>query len=273
MDLGLKGRVAIVCAASQGLGRAAAAGLAAEGAHVVICSRDEGRVRRAADEIMASLSVRSGNQPAATPVVVPVVADITSAADTQRLVSTAFERFGRIDILVNNTGGPPVGLFAKLDDELWDNGIQLTLMSLVRMIREVLPVMQRQHWGRIINITSVAAKQPIYDLVISSTLRPGILGLTKVLAGRYGSEGILINNVAPGYILTARQEEIARARAAERGITLEQYFEESAREVPLSRLGRPDELADAIVFLASERGSYINGATLSVDGGLSRGLL
>lgn len=279
MDLGIKGRVAVVCAASQGLGKAAAASLAAEGAHVVICSRDEGRLRAAAEEITNKVgSQQAGGTtpsgPASSPaLVVPVVADVSRASDIERLVTTAFERFGRIDILVNNAGGPPVAPFSKLDDDRWMAGVQLTLMSVVRLIREVLPIMQRQRWGRIINITSIAAKEPVNDLVISSTLRPGILGLTRVLANRYGSEGILINSVAPGFILTARQEEIAQARSAERGISREQYLEESAREIPVSRLGRPEELADVIAFLASERASYVNGATISVDGGLERGLL
>jgi 3-oxoacyl-[acyl-carrier protein] reductase len=278
VDLGLKGRVAIVCAASQGLGKAAAANLAAEGASVVICSRNETRLRAAAEEIRSHANTgasASGGAPheAGAPEVLPVVADVSLAQDVERLVSTTVERFGRVDILVNNAGGPPVAPFAKLEDGRWMAGVELTLMSVVRLIRQVLPIMQRQRWGRIINITSIAAKQPVNDLVISSTLRPGILGLTKVLANRYGAEGILINSVAPGFILTARQEEIARSRAAERGITREQYLEESAREVPMGRLGRPEELAHVIAFLASERASYIHGATISVDGGLVRGLL
>lgn len=264
MDLGLNGRVAIVCAASQGLGKAAAAGLAAEGAQVVICSRDEGRIRAAAADINRS-------QPAAP--VVPVVADVSRAEDIRRLADSTLERFGAVDILVNNAGGPPVAAFADLSDELWEHGVQLTLLSIVRLVREVLPRMQARRWGRIITITSIAAKQPINDLVISSTLRPGILGLTKVLANRYGADGVLVNCVAPGFILTARQGEISQARSAERGITQEQYLEESAREIPVRRLGRPQELADVIVFLASERASYINGATISVDGGLVRGVL
>jgi 3-oxoacyl-[acyl-carrier protein] reductase len=271
MDLGLKGRVAIVCAASQGLGRAAATGLAAEGAKVVVASRDEGRIREAAVAIAAEAAAR-GPEGAATEIV-PVVADMRKAEDIRRLVATAVERFGRIDILVNNAGGPPVAQFLSLDDERWEEGVRLTLLSVVRAVREVLPHMLKRRWGRIITITSVAAKQPINDLVISSTLRPGLLGLTKTLANRYGADGILINAVAPGFILTARQEEILQARSEERGITREQYLDEAARDVPMGRLGRPEELADAIVFLASERASYVNGATLSVDGGMIRGLL
>ncbi len=269
MDLGLKGRAAIITAASQGLGYAAAAGLAREGVHCVLCSRDEGRIRAAAESIAEAAS----GAPGGTPQIVGMTADVRQPEHLRQVVATAAERFGRIDIVVNNAGGPPVAQFASLEDNLWAEGYNLTLMSVVRLIREALPHMLRRRWGRVITITSVAAKQPINDLVISSTLRPGLLGLTKVLANRYGADGILVNAVAPGYILTARQEEILASRIQERGISREQYLEEAAREIPLRRLGRPEELADAVVFLASERAAYINGATLSVDGGLVRGIL
>jgi 3-oxoacyl-[acyl-carrier protein] reductase len=206
-------------------------------------------------------------------VVLPVVADLTRARDIKRLVAIALRRLGRIDILVTNSGGPPVAKFADLDDRLWGKGIALNLMSAIRCIREVLPSMQRQKWGRIINITSIAAKQPINDLVISSTVRPGILGLTKVLANQYAKDGILINSVTPGFILTARQRELSATRAGASGVSIEQYIGEIARDIPLRRFGTPEELAGVIVFLASERASYITGATISVDGGLTKGLL
>lgn len=266
MELGLRGRVAIVCAASQGLGRATAEGFARQGAHVVICSRDAKRLRATAKEIGASV-------PEGTSRVVPVVADVTKARDIKRLVAAAARMFGRIDILVTNAGGPPVAQFPDLDDTAWEKGIALNLLSTIRSIREVFPHMQKRKWGRIINITSIAAKQPINDLVISSTVRPGILGLTKVLANQYGKDGILINTVAPGYILTARQKEISASRAAKAGVTVEEYMKGLARDVPLGRYGEPEELANVIVFLGSERASYINGATISVDGGLVKGLL
>jgi 3-oxoacyl-[acyl-carrier protein] reductase len=272
MDLGIRGRAAVVCAASQGLGKAAARELALEGANLVICSRDEQRVRAAASEIEQAAQAASSAVAQRTPVIVPVAADLSRAEDVARVVQTAGERFGRIDILVTNAGGPPVAAFEELDDSRWEAGVQLTLMSVVRLVRGVLPFMRRQRWGRIIHITSIAARQPIADLVISSTLRPGVFGLTKALADRYGSEGILINSVAPGFILTARQEEIAHARAAERGQGFEQYLQEQARTIPLRRLGAPEELAAVIAFLASERASYVHGSVISVDGGLSRGL-
>lgn len=265
MDLGLKGRVAIVCAASQGLGKATAAGFMREGAHVVICSRDKKRLAASATDIGAAHGAAAGR-------LIPVVADLTKAADIKALIARTVKEFNRIDILVTNAGGPPVATFPDLDDKTWEEGVALTLMSAIRCIRGVLPFMQKQKWGRVIAITSISAKQPIDDLIISSTLRPGILGLIKVLANQYGREGILFNCVAPGFILTARQEEISASRAAKRGITVEEYMGELAGTVPVRRYGNPEELANAIVFLGSERASYINGATIGVDGGLLKGL-
>jgi 3-oxoacyl-[acyl-carrier protein] reductase len=265
MDLGLQGRVAIVCAASSGLGRAAAIGFAREGANVVICSRNKGRLDEAAEEI-GKTSADSGAR------VVPVVADLTRAADIDTLVATALREFRRVDVLVTNAGGPPVAQFPELTDATWESGVSLTLMSAVRCIRAVLPHMRRRHWGRVVAITSIAAKQPIDDLIISSSLRPGVLGLIKVLANQYGREGILFNCVAPGFILTSRQKEISASRAAKRGITEEAYMAEMAAAVPVGRYGKPEELADMIVFLGSERAGYVNGATVSVDGGLLKAL-
>jgi 3-oxoacyl-[acyl-carrier protein] reductase len=265
MDLGLQERVAIVCAASQGLGKATALGLAREGAHVVMCSRDVARLEAAAAEVRGAAV--SGGRVLALP------ADLTKAEDITKLVNVTAEAFRRVDILVNNAGGPPVATFAELNDATWEQGFELTLLSAIRCIRAVLPHMVQQRWGRIVNITSIAARQPINDLIISSTLRPGILGLTKVLAGHYGKDGILINSVAPGYILTDRQKEISAARGAKRGIPAQQYIDELSRDVPVQRLGDPSEVANVIVFLSSERASYVTGSTIGIDGGLSKGLL
>jgi 3-oxoacyl-[acyl-carrier protein] reductase len=264
MDLGLKNRVAIVCAASQGLGKAAATAFAREGARVVIASRDKRRLATAAHEIASG---------AAETEVLPVVADVTKAAHIRRLVASTVKRFGRVDVLVVNAGGPPVGNFMDLPDGKWEDGIELTLLSAVRLIREVLPHMRQGGWGRVIAITSIAAKQPVDDLIISSALRPGVVGLLKVLANRYGKEGILFNAVAPGFILTARQREISEARSRETGRSVEEYITDVGKTIPIGRMGDPDELANVIAFLGSERASYINGATISVDGGLSKGLL
>ncbi len=266
MDLGLRGRVAIVCAASQGLGKAAAKGLFDEGASVVISARDAGRLQAAAREISGKETTRGAR-------VLPVVADVTNAQQIKDLVATTVREFGRIDILITNAGGPPVASFPDLDDQMWEKGISLNLMSTIRCIREVLPHMRKKKWGRIIAITSITAKQPINDLVISSTVRPGILGLVHVLSNQYAGEGILVNSITPGFILTARQKEISDARAASKGISQEEYVAELVREVPVRRYGTPEELANVIVFLASERASFVTGATISVDGGLTKGIL
>ncbi|MEW6509606.1 MAG: SDR family oxidoreductase [Bacteroidota bacterium] len=264
MDLGINNRVAIVCAASQGLGKATAAAFAREGAHVVICSRDRRKLAAAAKEI------RQGAADGVT--VIAVTADLTRPAQITRMVTATARRFGRIDILVTNAGGPPVAAFPDIDDAAWQRGIDLNLMSTVRCIRAVLPHMRKQRWGRIIAITSLTAKQPAEDLVVSSTVRPGILGLVKVLANQYTKEGVLVNSVAPGYILTARQKEIVGTRSAALGISHDEYLRRLASGIPAGRLGSPEELAEVIVFLGSERASYVSGTTISVDGGLMKGL-
>jgi 3-oxoacyl-[acyl-carrier protein] reductase len=265
MDLGLRNRVAVVCAASQGLGRAVAAEFAHEGAHVLICSRDSRKLAAAAKEIQAGAAQGAR--------VIHVAADLTKPAHIRKVFRAALRAFRRIDILVTNAGGPPVASFPDLDDKTWQRGIDLNLMSTIRCIREVLPVMRKQHWGRIINITSFAAKQPVDDLVISSTVRPGILGLSKVLANQYSREGILINSVAPGFILTARQEEIGAVRAKAAGVTPAEYIANMGKTIPAGRYGRPEELAAVVVFLGSERASYISGTTVNVDGGLMKGII
>lgn len=264
MNLGLRGKVGIVCAASAGLGRATAIALAREGASIVVCSREKKRITAAAAEMRRTAA--KGAE------VVPMVADMSSAADIVRLVNATLKRFGRVDILVSNAGGPPVAAFPDLSDDAWEQGARLTLMSTVRCIRAVLPHMRKQGWGRIITITSITARQPINDLVISSSIRPGLLGLTKVLGNQYAADGICINAVAPGFILTDRQKEIGAARAKSKGITFDEHLKESAREVPIGRFGRPEELADVIAFLCSERASYVTGTTITVDGGLARGI-
>ena len=264
MDLGIHGRAAVVCAASKGLGKATALALAREGANVAVCARELKGLETAAAEIRsaAAAGVR----------ILPIPADLTRADEITRLIEAAVAEFGRLDILVTNAGGPPVATFPELDDDMWERGLTLTLKSTIRCIRAALPHMRRQKWGRIVNITSISARQPINDLVISSTARPGILGLSKVLANQYASEGILVNSVTPGYILTDRQREIGNARAAARGVPLEEVLGSIAREIPAGRLGTPAELADVIAFLCSERAGYVTGTAIAVDGGMAKGL-
>jgi 3-oxoacyl-[acyl-carrier protein] reductase len=257
MDLGIKNKIALVAASSQGLGKAAAFSLAKEGVNLAICSRNKKVIESTAVEIQKATGVR----------VVPYIADVSQASDIDKLVESVTKEFGRIDILVNNAGGPPTGNITTLPDSEWERGFNLTLMSMVRMTRAVLPSMQKYYWGRIISIVSLTAKQPIDDLMISSTIRPGILGLTKVLANQNGKFNITVNTVCPGYVLTKRQEELSRSRSAEKNISIEEYLAESARNIPVGRLGRPEEIGDVIAFLASEKASYINGANILVDGG------
>ena len=263
MDLGLKNKIALVAASSQGLGKAAAESLANEGAIVVMCSRNKKTLVEAAREIAEKTNTE----------VVPVEADVSKAKEIEKLVRTVVKKFGTVHILVNNAGGPPVESFDRLSDQTWSKGVELTMMSAIRLMRCVLPLMQRQRWGRIITLNSIVAKQPIGELVISSTLRPGLIGLHKVLAGQYAKDGILINTVCPGFIMTRRQEEISHVRSAKANISVEEYVALQTKEIPLGRYGTPREIGDVVAFLASSRASFITGATISVDGGMMRGLL
>jgi 3-oxoacyl-[acyl-carrier protein] reductase len=263
MELGLRNRVAIVAAASRGLGRACALELAREGATVVICARDIAQLSATASEINAATGVK----------VLPLQVDLTDADQIGFLADETLGRFGRIDVLVTNNGGPPVGYFDDMDDEAWLAGHQLTLLSAVRLIRAVLPAMRAQQWGRIINITSVSVKQPIDSLLLSNVYRPGVVGLAKTLSTQVAAEGITINNVAPGYTRTDRVLELAQARAAKEGKTVDEVVAETAAAWPMKRMGEPEELAALVAFLASERAGYITGTTIAVDGGSVKGFL
>jgi 3-oxoacyl-[acyl-carrier protein] reductase len=262
MDLGLKDKVALVAAASQGLGKASALALGQEGAKLVICSRSETNIKSAAAEIRDTTGAT----------VLPVVADVSREEDLRRFVGTAMREFGAVHVLVNNAGGPPTGHILTLPDEEWERGVQLTLMSVVRLAREVLPLMQKQKWGRIITVLSFVAKQPINELLISSTLRPGIMGLTKILSNQYAKENITVNCVSPGSVLTKRQEELGAVRAADRKMTFEEYMAENMKGIPAGRYGRPEEIGSVVAFLASEQASYINGVNLLADGGAVKGI-
>jgi len=263
MDLGLKERIAIVAASSRGLGKACALELAREGATVVICARDPQRLEAAADQIGAATSSE----------VVPVPTDLADPLQIRHLVEEALRRFGRIDVLVTNNGGPPAGHFDGFGDEAWLEAHQLTLLSVVRLIRAVLPTMRAQRWGRIVNITSVSVKQPIDNLLMSNVYRPGVVALAKTLSTQLAAEGITVNNVAPGYTRTDRVLELARARSDEEGRPLEKILAEHADSIPMGRMGEPEELAALVAFLASDRAGYITGTTIQVDGGDVRSVM
>jgi 3-oxoacyl-[acyl-carrier protein] reductase len=263
MDLGLKGRAAIVAAASKGMGRACAMGLAAEGARVAMCARTEAELAAAAAEIRETTKAE----------VLAIPADVTRLADIQRLVAKTVEAFGGVDVLVTNAGGPPLGAFDQMSDAEWQGAFELNLLSTVRFIREVLPSMRKKRWGRIINIQSSSVKQPIDGLILSNGIRPGVVGLSKTLAAELGRDNILINTVCPGRILTDRLRAHMGARARQAGMGLEEYLPTAAADVPLGRIGSAEEFANVVVFLASERASYVTGVAIQVDGGLVRGLL
>jgi 3-oxoacyl-[acyl-carrier protein] reductase len=261
MELGLKGKVALVAAASRGLGRASARALAREGARLVVCSRSRERIEEAAREIVAASGVE----------VVPVQADVRSYEDIRRFVATARDRFGRVDILVTNAGGPRPGRFADMSDEDWWEAWNLTFMSVVRLVREALPLMPEG--GSIINIVSTSVKQPIENLVLSNTVRPAVIGLAKSLSLELAPRGIRVNNVLPGAFLTDRMRELMGGEAEREGVSFEEVVARRARTVPLGRVGQPEELGDLVAFLASERASYITGVSIQIDGGIVRFIL
>jgi len=257
MDLGIGGRVAMVAAASKGLGKATAAALLREGCRVAICGRDPGALEAAKAELGSS--------------VLAFPCDVTSPASLEDWHRATLEAFGQVDILVTNTGGPPAATFLDLTEAQWESGVQSTLMNVVRMSRLVLPGMRERRWGRIVHITSLVAKQPLPLLTISSALRAGLSALTKTMATEFGPDNILVNALLPGHVLTDRQVHLGEVRSQKDGISLEQYFTQAAAEIPVRRLGRPEEIGDVIAFLCSERSSYLTGASLQVDGGIIQG--
>ena len=262
MDLGLKDRVAAVAAASSGLGRASAMALAAEGAKVAICGRHEDTIGEAA----RSIAEQTGSDAE------PFVVDVSSGNECRRFVSSAVERFGRLDILITNSGGPRPGTFDQVGPEDWDAGFRVTLESIVNLSRAAAPEMARRRWGRIVNIASLSARQPIDGLVLSNTFRPAVVGLAKTLSLELAGSGILVNTVCPGYTRTPRLEELASVRAEATGTPPDVWLKELAGSVPLGRIAEVEEFAAVVAFLCSERASYVTGATIPIDGGAIRGL-
>jgi len=262
METGLKNRVAIVAASSQGIGRATAEAFAAEGCRVAMCARNPQTLQAAVEHITKQYSAEVFSQ----------ALDVTDADAVRGFVEAVVSQFGSVDVCVTNAGGPPAKGFLAASLEEWRKAVDANFLSTVYFAREVIPHMQRKHWGRIITITSITTKQPVADLVLSNAVRAAVVGLVKSLANEFGKDGILVNNVAPGYTATDRLKELAKSRSAASGKSEEEIFEGWGADAPLKRLANPREVADAIVWLGSERASYITGQTILVDGGLYKGL-
>lgn len=262
MDLGMKGRVAIVAGASKGLGLAVAKALGMEGARVAICSRDALNIGKAADELRA-LGIE----------VWAKTADVSLPEQASDFVMQAQDALGGVAILVTNAGGPPALTFEAIDDETWEKGFRLNLMSTIAMIRTAMPSMKAKQWGRIINMTSIAVKQPIDGLIISNTIRSGVIGLAKSLSRELAPYNITVNNLLPGYFLTSRVEDLAAKMAKEKGLTPDDVTLHWKKEIPLQRLGAPSEFGALAAFLASDQAAYITGTSIPIDGGFYRGIM
>jgi 3-oxoacyl-[acyl-carrier protein] reductase len=262
MDLGLRGKVALVAASSTGLGRAAAEELAAEGADLIICARSEGPLSEA-KAALEGAGVR----------VVATVANLSDPADAIRVVDEGMAEYGRIDILMTNTGGPPSGPFENHGPEVWDDAVRQNLMSVVNLTRAVLPGMKERGWGRIVNVTSIAVKQPVDGLMLSNSIRAAVTGFARTLANEVASHGITVNCVMPGFTGTQRLGELADKTAARDGIAPDDVYQRWAAEIPVGRVGDPKEFAALVAFLASERASDITGASIPVDGGWIKALV
>jgi len=263
MDLGLKGKVALVAGGSQGLGLAVALDFAREGAKVAICALDDPHLPAAAEAVRKA----AGGEVFAIP------ADVSDLEQAKNFVRKSAARFGTVDILVNNAGGPPSMSFLEIDDELWLRGCRLNLLSTIVMTREAVPIMKEKRWGRIINMTSIAVKQPIDGLILSNTVRSGVIGFAKSLSNELASFNITVNSVCPGYTMTDRVRNLSKVLAEKQGTTPEAVVEKWAAEIPMKRIGTPEEFASLVVYLASQQAGYITGAAVQIDGGWYKGIM
>jgi len=262
MDLGIKGKVALVAASSRGLGRAIASQFSREGAKVIICARGEEKLHQTRDEIASNTrgEVRA------------FVADVTDKHRVKDMIGKIVDEFGTVDILVCNAGGPPAGLVDDFTEEDYRKALELNLMSTVNLCYEVIPLMKKQKWGRIINLTSVSSKQPIKTLILSNTSRAGVLGFSKSISEQLAPYGITVNAICPGYTKTERIDELAQSFADSGKGSVEDFYKNIEASIPLGRFATPDEVASAAAFLASERAAYITGVALQIDGGYIKGL-
>jgi len=262
MDTGLKGRVAIVAGSSAGIGRATALAFAAEGAHLALCARRQAELDQVAADARSRFAVQTHTQ----------AFDVADPSAVRAFVESTYTRFGRVDVCVPNAGGPPAKPFLDTTLEDWERTWQLNLRSAIVFAQAVLPHMQQAHWGRIVTLTSYTVKQPVPELVLSNTIRSGMMGLVRSLAGQFGKDGVTINNVGPGWTSTNRSKSFLETRAKNRNVPVEQVMSELEREIPIGRLATPEEVAATIVWLASESSASITGQTILVDGGSYKGL-
>ena len=258
MDLGLRDRVAIVGGSSKGMGRAAALALAKEGASVAICARNEGELRKAEIDI-ARVSTQHH--------VLAIPADLSRSEDIKRVVRSTFNRFGRIDITINNVGTSPLGRPSELEDDEWDGALEQNFLSVVRMSREVVPYMKQQQWGRIINRLSISVKEPINGMALSTSSRLAVVGYSKMLATELASFNITVNNVLAGYIFTDQLAAYYEDQSEELGRPSEELVKDVIKAIPMGRLGKPEDVGNLIAFLASERTAYMTGENVVLDGG------
>jgi 3-oxoacyl-[acyl-carrier protein] reductase len=263
VDLGLRGKVALVAASSKGLGRAVAQELAAEGASLVMCARGEAALDSARRDIVEETGAEA----------IAIAADVSTTEGVEQVTRAALDRFGHVDILVINAGGPPAGTFDKHDWKAWQDAVDLTLRSAVELTRAVLPGMRERHWGRIVAVNSIAAKQPVDNLMLSNSIRAAVTGFLRTLANEVAPDGITVNTILPGYTRTERVEHLAEANARKEGIDQKAILGRFEREIPMGRLGEPREFGALAAFLCSDRASYITAQSIAVDGGWIKGLL
>lgn len=263
MDLGIRGRAALVMASSQGLGKASALSLAREGANVVICARREAPLLEAKKQIEDETGVQ----------VVAVIADLSLNEDIERVFKAAMDAFGKVDILVTNSGPPKSGKLLDLPDDVWYKAVDMQLMAVVRMCRLAIPVMQANQWGRIVHITSTSIKQPLGHLMLSSAARMGVAGLSKVTANQFAADGICIHTICPGPFMTEAEVELFNRMAKEQDITFDEAVNSWITDIPMARVGDPQEFGDVVAFLSSQNAAYMTGNAIQVDGGRVQAML